>query len=74
MDQRLATTGSRSLGYLMAGLVATVPVWLAASVVLGFVGGAGAVLTGWCVGVLWLVKKRQDDPGWDRRQPRTGQR
>jgi len=47
------------------------------SLVLGaFVGPYGAlggVVVSWTSGIVWLIKRRQEDPSWDRR-PTTGRR
>lgn len=61
--------GSRTAGYLVAGLVATIPLWLLA---VPFDGPQGAwavvvVVVAWATGIVWLLKKRQEDPEWDAR-------
>lgn len=59
--------GSRTAGYLVSGLVATIPLWLLAFLFLGPEGAWAVVVVAWATGVVWLLKKRQEDPGWDAR-------
>ncbi len=59
--------GSRTTGYLVAGLVATIPTWLILGMFLGLGSGAAAVAVCWATGLVWLAKQRQEDPEWDRR-------
>jgi hypothetical protein len=68
-----ASVGSRTAAYVVAGALATVP---ALAVMVGYFGpyvGMGGVVTLWTIGVVWLLKKREDDPTWDRR-PTSGRR
>lgn len=58
-------TGSRTAALLVAGLVATIPLWLLAFLLIGMSGAWAVVVVAWTTGVVWLLKKRQDDPGWD---------
>jgi hypothetical protein len=59
--------GPRTAGYLVAGLVATIPLWLLAFLFTGYQGAWAVIVVGWATGVVWLLKKRQDDPEWDSR-------
>ena len=61
--------GSRTAGYLVAWLLASVPLWLLAVPFVGMQGAWAAVAVAWAIGLVWLGKKRQDDPGWDARLP-----
>lgn len=65
--------GSRIAAYLVAGALATIPGGLVLMSFLGFDAGIGGVVVLWTSGIVWLLKKRQDDPTWDRR-PTTGRR
>jgi hypothetical protein len=67
------TAGSRTAAYLVAGALATVPIALILMSVLGVGGAVGGVVVMWAAGIVWLLKRRQEDPTWDRR-PTTGQR
>jgi hypothetical protein len=60
------STGSRSAAYVVAGLLATIPAWIAL-LALGPYVATGAVVVAWSTGLVWLLKKRQEDPSWDRR-------
>ncbi len=58
--------GSRTAAYLVAGALATVPAFF----VLLFFGpyvALGGVVVMWTSGIVWLLKRRQEDPTWDRR-------
>ena len=59
--------GSRTDGYLVAGLVATIPLWLFAFLFVGPQGAWAVVVVAWTTGIVWLLKKRQEDPEWDAR-------
>ncbi|GAA1937041.1 hypothetical protein GCM10009815_35060 [Nocardioides marmoribigeumensis] len=65
----MRTTGSRTAAYLVVGLVVSLPVWFLATLILGLPGGWAVLVVGWATGLVWLAKKRQDDPGWDARLP-----
>jgi hypothetical protein len=65
--------GSRTAGYLVAGALATIPAALLLMAFLGTYAGLGGVVMLWTTGVVWLLKKRYDDPTWDRR-PASGRR
>jgi uncharacterized membrane protein YphA (DoxX/SURF4 family) len=65
--------GSRTAAYLVAGGLATIP---GLCILIGYLGpraALGAVVVLWTSGIVWLLKKRQEDPAWDRRPP-TGRR
>jgi hypothetical protein len=68
-----ASIGSRTAAYLVAGALATIPAIFVLGIFLGLYAGAGAVLVAWTSGIVWLLKKRQEDPTWDRR-PTSGRR
>ncbi|MBO0847523.1 MAG: hypothetical protein J2P22_19155 [Nocardioides sp.] len=68
-----SSPGSRTAAYLVAGAIATIPGWFLLIAILGIYPGTGAVVFLWAAGVVWLLKKRQDDPSWDRR-PTSGHR
>jgi hypothetical protein len=63
--------GSRTAAYLVSGALATVPA-LFVLMFLGPLAAIGGVVTLWTSGVLWILRKRQEDPGWDRRTSRPG--
>lgn len=65
--------GSRTAGYLVAEALATVPVLFLLISYLGTYGALGGVVVLWTSGVVWLLKRREEDLGWDRRPP-TGRR
>jgi hypothetical protein len=58
---------------VIAGALATVPALLVLGAYLGLYGALGGVVVMWTSGIVWLIKKRQEDPSWDRR-PTTGRR
>jgi hypothetical protein len=51
----------------VAGALGTAPAILVLLLVLSFPTAVGAVAMAWATGIVWLLKKRQDDPTWDRR-------
>ena len=61
------TSGSRTAAYLVAGALATVPVLVVLAVVLSPYIALGGVVVMWTSGIVWILKKRQDDPTWGRR-------
>lgn len=61
--------GSRTAGYVLAALVATIPAWMFLGGFLGIGGATAAVVVAWATLIVWLLKRRQEDPGWDRRLP-----
>lgn len=65
-----AASGSRTASYLVAGALATVPAFLLLAAFVGAYAAFGGVVASWTIGTVWLLRKRQEDPGWDRR-PRT---
>jgi hypothetical protein len=65
--------GSRTAAYLVAGALATVRAWFVLTAFLGVYAGCGAVVVLWTTGVVWLLKRRQEDPAWDHR-PQSGRR
>jgi hypothetical protein len=71
-ESRPRSSGSRTAGYLVAGALATVPALFVLCGSLGVYGGVGGVFL-WTTGIVWLLKKRQEDPTWDKR-PATGRR
>jgi hypothetical protein len=64
--------GSRTAAYLIAGALATVPCFFVL-LFLGPYAALGGVVVMWTSGIVWLLKRRQEDPTWDRR-PTTGRR
>jgi hypothetical protein len=50
-----------------------VPAWFVLTAFLGLYAGCGAVVVLWTTGVVWLLKRRQEDPAWDHR-PQSGRR
>ena len=62
-------TGSRTAAYLVCGFLLGVPVWLVGLLLGGMQGAFAALVVLWATGVVWLLKKRQDDPGWDAGPP-----
>ena len=68
-----APTGSRSAAYVVAGALATVPAIFVLGALLGFNVALGGVVVLWTSGMVWLLKKRQEDPAWDHR-PTADQR
>lgn len=68
-----SSPGSRTAAFLVAGAVATIPGWVLLIVFLGIYAGTGAVVFLWVTGIAWLLRKRQEDPSWDRR-PTPGHR
>ncbi len=66
-------TGSRTAAYLVAGALGTVPALLVLAVFLGFYGAVGGGIVMWSAGIVWLLKRRQEDPTWDHR-PAAGRR
>ena len=60
-------SGSRTAAYLVAGALATVPALVVLAVMFGPYVALGGVVVIWTSGIVWLLKKRQDDPTWDRR-------
>jgi hypothetical protein len=65
--------GSRTVAYLLAGALATIPVLIIVVAFTGWYVGLGAVVVMWTSGIVWLLKKRQEDPAWDHR-PTSGHR
>jgi hypothetical protein len=57
--------GSRTAACLVAGALATVPALLVLVAVFGTYVALGAVVVMWTTGVVWLLKRRQDDPAWE---------
>jgi hypothetical protein len=57
---------------VVAGALGTVPALFVLSGFLGFYAGVGGVVFLWATGIVWLLKRRQEDPTWDRRP--TGRR
>jgi len=64
--------GSRTAAYLVAGALATLPGILLVTTFLGLTVAVGAAVVAWAAGAVWL-KKRQEDPRWDR-SPTAGGR
>lgn len=71
--ERSAASGSRTAAYLVAGALGTVPAVLLLARFVGLYGAVGAVVVVWACGLVWLLKRRQEDPTWDHRPP-TGRR
>jgi hypothetical protein len=61
--------GSRTAAYVVAGALATFPAILVLGAFVGFTFAMGAVLVMWTSGIVWLLKRRQEDPSWDHRLP-----
>ncbi len=62
-----SVSGSRTAAYLVAGALATIPGMV---LLLGFFGPYGALggaVVAWTSGIVWLLKRRQEDREWDRR-------
>lgn len=68
-----ASSGSRTAAYLVAGALGTLPAVYVLAIFLGFYGAVGGVVVLWTSGIVWLLKKRQEDPSWAHRPP-TGRR
>ena len=68
-----ASNGSRTAAYFVAGAFGTVPVFFVLALFLGFYGAVGGVVVVWTTGIVWLLRKRQEDPTWEHRPP-AGQR
>ncbi|GAA2012624.1 hypothetical protein GCM10009719_23890 [Nocardioides kribbensis] len=66
-------SGSRTAAYLMAWATGTIPALFVLAPFVGVGGAVAALVIAWCTGIVWLLKRRQEDPGWDRR-PTTGHR
>ena len=68
-----ASNGSRTAAFFVAGALRTVPVFFMLALFMGFYGAVGGVVVVWTTGIVWLLKKRQEDPAWEHRPP-TGHR
>ena len=64
-----AAGGSRTLAYVVAGVVATIPGIFVFGELLGLYGAITLEVVLWIAGTLWLLRKRRVDPTWDRRPP-----
>jgi hypothetical protein len=62
-----STTGSRTAAYLVAGALATFPGMFLLVGFFGPYGALGGAVVAWTSGIVWLLKRRQEDPAWDRR-------
>jgi hypothetical protein len=51
---------------LVVGVLAAIPVFFLCAGLVGLYGAIGGVVVLWTSGVVWLLKKRQDDPAGDR--------
>jgi lipopolysaccharide export LptBFGC system permease protein LptF len=58
--------GSRTAGYLVAGFLGGVAAWVVLSLFTGMAIAGAALLVAWLTGLVWLAKKHQDEPGWER--------
>jgi len=68
-----ASRGSRTAGYVVPAALATIPGFLVLIAFSGANVAIGAVVVLWTSGIVWLLKKRPEEPGWDRR-PTSGLR
>ncbi|MGZ4455208.1 MAG: hypothetical protein ACXVW1_05120 [Nocardioides sp.] len=67
---RTSTPGSRTAAYVVCAVLAAVPAWVVLLVVLRDPLTALVALGVLAlIGGVWLLKRRQDDPDWDRRLP-----
>jgi len=63
------SSGSRTAAYVVAGALATFPAILVVGAFVGLTFALGGVLVMWTSGIVWLLKRRQEDPSWDHRLP-----
>jgi hypothetical protein len=64
---RPTSSGSRTAAFLVAGALATVPAYFVLAAVIGYYAALGGVVFLWTSGIVWLLKRRHEDPTWDRR-------
>lgn len=63
------SSGSRTAGYLVAGGLASFPIWAFLLPWMGVGGATAALVVAWASGIVWLLRRREEDPAWDRSQP-----
>lgn len=67
---RFASSGSRTAAYVVCGVLATLPALILLAAYFGRAVGIGGVITVWLIGLVWILKRRGEDPEWDRRLPK----
>jgi hypothetical protein len=60
--------GSRTAGYAVCLFLATPLVFLYAVGWLSVAGAVAVIVTMWTIALTWVLRKRSEDPGWDRRE------